>query len=91
MKHSPDHSAMYVCWYEYNTDKISVYVVPKRGMNLEAKGIVKLYQDNTLVIDGSILEKLTTDMCLVRKDRFTYHIVPFDSVDELKVYISLEV
>lgn len=86
--YSKSHIVMYACWYD--KDEFSLYSLPRKRMQLDTKGTIELFQNNTLVICGSILERLNANTCMTRGCTGDFTIVPIDSLSDLDSLVEVD-
>lgn len=87
INYSKAHNIMYACWFD--RDEFSLYSIPRKRMQLDTKGIIKLFQNNTLVICGSIIDKLNSNACMARGVTGDYIISSIDDLSDLDEVIEI--
>lgn len=80
INYSKVHNIMYACWFDL--DEFSLYSLPRKRMQLDTKGIIKLFQNNTLVICGSIIDKLNDNTCMTIGASSGFVVVPIETLSE---------
>lgn len=88
ISYSKYNSIMYAAWC--SPEDFSIYSVPKRGMKLDLKHLITLYEDNTLVICDTIIEKLNANTCLCKGLSYNFTIAPTEKITGNILTIDLE-